>query len=498
MLSFHHPSFRSHYPIDCYIKSNHDLFPHALYPPEPHRKFPVPAMQTSVLSLESISEPFIPSDLSTNSIAPFDNSKSPVALLMTQKRTQSLQLRSVPYSQAATNPISNFDWEYALLEHALRKDRSSSSVPKIMEEQPQKCSSPLLEPEFYFGDILGDDAIPPQPLVNICKEEDKIQPDELDQVAEATNFASYEQKLPISDNNHLTHTGFSHQTHNSDTDLSTALASLVSSHVSSESISTKNLEHSNAKIAEVWESENNYQVSSKRRALGCDLERPAKYTRYTRDSEWVAEAQRTCDQNSELDPNRTSVTETVYSGFLRGERDHQNGLPVRDDDDLLGSFDPTMHSPVSDSSMTRPGVRSHPDLYENLTPDIREKVDRLRQKISAMPRRKLRESLAQGVSLKDIEPLMCLNRDELAGMLGVGVTTLKIFVHNTLQVPRWPARALKSQRVKVQKLVLKKIEAERKGDEEQAKRVQRDLTMMTQVQVRKKRSRRESRSGRSS
>jgi hypothetical protein len=88
------------------------------------------------------------------------------------------------------------------------------------------------------------------------------------------------------------------------------------------------------------------------------------------------------------------------------------------------------------------------DQYDDLSDDIKLRIDALREKISQMPRRKLRESLADKVTLTDIEPLMAVNRDDLATMLSLGVTTWKSFVHQELGISRWPARSLKSSAAK--------------------------------------------------
>ncbi len=109
-------------------------------------------------------------------------------------------------------------------------------------------------------------------------------------------------------------------------------------------------------------------------------------------------------------------------------------------------------------------ARPHPDLYENLSPDQQLRVDHLREKISKMPRRKLRESLARGVSIDEVEPLMSVNRDDLAEMLGLGVTTWKIFIHHTFGIPRWPARVFKSQDMREKSLKGRLREAEARGD----------------------------------
>lgn len=109
----------------------------------------------------------------------------------------------------------------------------------------------------------------------------------------------------------------------------------------------------------------------------------------------------------------------------------------------------TLHdedSPPSAMSMQKASGSYSPlkETFEFLSPDMQSKISALKSKIKAMPRRKLRESLAREVKLFEVEPLMVVNRDDLAGFLGLGVTTWKSFVHSELGVPRWPARALKS------------------------------------------------------
>lgn len=117
---------------------------------------------------------------------------------------------------------------------------------------------------------------------------------------------------------------------------------------------------------------------------------------------------------------------------------------------------------------------SHPDQYENLDAMTRMYVDALRDKIALMPRRKLREYLARHVSLEDVVPLMAVNRDELAGMLGLGVTTWKTFMHS-IGVSRWPARALKSHKVKEKKIVEKIEEARKMNEFDIVSKLERDL-----------------------
>lgn len=159
-----------------------------------------------------------------------------------------------------------------------------------------------------------------------------------------------------------------------------------------------------------------------------------------------------------------------------------------------GEMDTAINSPVSGSSITEgpldlsldAQISSHPDQYENLPPHIRNHVDRLREKISLMPRRKLRESLALVVTLEDVEPLMFVNRDELASMLGLGVTTWKTFMHS-LGVPRWPARALKSQQVKESKVLEKMEDAEKRGDMDGLGKLAKELSKLKNSHQHRKR-----------
>lgn len=103
-------------------------------------------------------------------------------------------------------------------------------------------------------------------------------------------------------------------------------------------------------------------------------------------------------------------------------------------------------SPSGAMAVSKPSGSYSPlkETFESLSPDMQSKIRELKSKIKAMTRRKLRESLARDVKLYEVEPLMVVNRDDLAGFLGLGVTTWKSFVHSELGVPRWPARALKS------------------------------------------------------
>lgn len=100
----------------------------------------------------------------------------------------------------------------------------------------------------------------------------------------------------------------------------------------------------------------------------------------------------------------------------------------------------------------------------DLGPSLQRAIGALRAKIETMPRRKLRESLARGVTIDEVIPLMSVNRDDLAGMLGLGVTTWKIFIHHTFGIPRWPARVLKSQEMRERSLQGRLREAEARGD----------------------------------
>lgn len=122
----------------------------------------------------------------------------------------------------------------------------------------------------------------------------------------------------------------------------------------------------------------------------------------------------------------------------------------------------SLHTSGYNESTTAP--LAHSELYNSLSPDMQQKVDHLREKIAKMPRRKLRKSLTKGVTIEEVMPLMSLNRDDLAEMLGLGVTTWKIFIHNTFGIPRWPARVLKSQELREKGLQNRLNDAELRGD----------------------------------
>ncbi len=156
-------------------------------------------------------------------------------------------------------------------------------------------------------------------------------------------------------------------------------------------------------------------------------------------------------------PTRPSGYGTSIGGMRTGGRAYtvMNGM------DMNRSG---MHGHFSDSGGPDMTTRTNTDLYENLSPELQMRVDHLREKIAKMPRRKLRESLAKGVTIDEVIPLMSVNRDDLAEMLGLGVTTWKIFIHNTFGIPRWPARVLKSQETREQSLRGRLRDAELRGD----------------------------------
>jgi len=114
------------------------------------------------------------------------------------------------------------------------------------------------------------------------------------------------------------------------------------------------------------------------------------------------------------------------------------------------------------NNMSMPRTTTGP--YENLSPELQLHVDALREKIDKMPRRKLRDSLRKNVTIEEVEPLMSINRDDLAEMLGIGVTTWKLFVHTSFDLPRWPARVLKSQQMQEKSAHVRLNDAKLRGD----------------------------------
>lgn len=333
--------------------------------------------------------------------------------------------------------LSSFELEYAMLENVLRKDDTVGACSRnvAVEREQKNCAPALLEPEFYFADILGDNGIPPHSLCNMMENGDLISDDGVPlQLRDDAREEICEDSDKI------------------ETELSSALASIVESQ----------------------------QAARAERDGGCynEPENSGSTKGIDMDKESMDNGIEEMEGQEQDKLCRYDITKE-YRSFLGLTESKKESV----EEEVIGRG---ANSPSSDISMSGGGVRSHPDVYENLSTDMRTKVDNLRDKIAMMPRRKLRESLAQGVTIEDVEPLMCLNRDELAGMLGLGVTTWKMFLHNTLGVPRWPARALKSQKVKEDKVIEKKKEAVRRGDHEQAYRLERELSKLKQSHLRRR------------
>jgi hypothetical protein len=142
-------------------------------------------------------------------------------------------------------------------------------------------------------------------------------------------------------------------------------------------------------------------------------------------------------------------------GAVGGPFRGRSGLPGADASPGLGLTSPPCPAPgavrrpparldQAESRAAAPALLAVPARYGELPADVQAKIQALSGKISRMPRRKLRECLANEVTLQEVEPLMVVNRDDLATMLSLGVTTWKSFVHQELGVARWPARGLKS------------------------------------------------------
>lgn len=376
--------------------------------------------------------------------------------------------------------LSSFDLEYALLEQALRKDGSvpvGSTSAAIHPRLGKKAPHSLLEPEFYFSDILGDNGVPPQPLsIKVGDNDDEPATFQTLVVSDGTGIQEQEELVKhrkCSTNASL------------DPDLSQALDNLAGSSVSQDFRNSESALTSFKRCPMTFSNVTRYHE----RADGSKLRRNNSSSRNSSLANGHPFALRNLQNYRTLEgiskqKHGPSKARHVMTHGENGKNRTVGNSFIGNQIDI--GCHKTVHSPISDSSMSGIGIATHPDLYENLSPVTREKVDSLQGKISVMPRRKLRESLAKGVSLDDVEPLMCINRDELAGMLGLGVTTWKMFVHHTLGIPRWPARALKSQKVKEKKLLQKKHDAERRGEFEVAEKVERELFRMTQAHMKRR------------
>ncbi len=154
--------------------------------------------------------------------------------------------------------------------------------------------------------------------------------------------------------------------------------------------------------------------------------------------------------------------EPDFKSVVRAQKSHQNSMQPK-----LQGGSQNGARPILD--------RIKEDRWGELPKEIRFHVENLRKKVARMPRRKLRGCLARDVTLEEIEPLMIVNRDDLATMLSLGVTTWKSFVHNELGVSRWPARMLKSTWNKIRDARDRLAVAIREGREEESKCIREDL-----------------------
>jgi hypothetical protein len=165
------------------------------------------------------------------------------------------------------------------------------------------------------------------------------------------------------------------------------------------------------------------------------------------------------------------------------------GCEARTDDTDIGAAVEGDGEADGPTEKTFPGLgdngwSSVRDQYDELPLDIRRLIDRLRARISKMPRRKLRECLASAVTLDEIEPLMGVNRDDLATMLSLGVTTWKSFVHQELGVSRWPARSLKSALAKRRDAMARLAAAEQDGREDDVAGLRTELARLDRARER--------------
>lgn len=401
------------------------------------------------------------SELNVGSLFTVQNlKKSQAPVLLSGSPKSGAVVRSAPPKgpslvggfEQESSSLSSFDLEYILLEQALKKDGNNAAPAEPQIPTERKPIHNILEPEFYFSDILGDNGIPPHSL-------------ETGQGG-LYNSADVPNDKSLLEGNHM----------QMDADFSNALAGLVGSDVSAEFSE----DIGSARLKDQF-------ISRAAHRDGLDAAHERLYGRSIAGSSFHGNVKAFRDLKN-ISVGRIGKHRKRYakdSILNHCEKDQFTLLKTADCED-----EPKVQSPLSNSSVSggcnNIGIGSHPDLYENLSGDIREKVDRLQGIISAMPRRKLRESLAQGVSIDDVEPLMCVNRDELAAMLGLGVTTWKMFVHHTLGIPRWPARALKSQKVKETKLIQKIHEAEQREEYDVADRLRRELHKLIQTHLRRR------------
>lgn len=377
-----------------------------------------------------------------------------------------------------TTSMAIFDQEMALLDQVLRKDgRTSgpSSSCTVQARSETKSMPSLLEPELCFSDILGDNGTPPQLLTIKSGDHDEEPP--IFQCM-AMNRSSKDAQ----ENEKLAKPRFPSQGSILDLDVSRALVSIgyadsrEAREVEGGQQAMTNRQVTFSNVTREQENEDTHTLSKNSGSSKNSILSPAN-------SFGLVDLQKV----AALNPN--AKEKTRYSE-IRDFRTHgSDRLETETENPLLiarqqVTFNDGAYSPISDSSMS--GAGTHPDLYENLGLLERKLVDKLKGKISFMPRRKLRESLAKYVSIEEVEPLMSVNRDELAGMLGLGVTTWKMFVHHTLGIPRWPARALKSQKVKEKKLLQKKAEAEARGEYVVAERVEKELARLKQAHMRRR------------
>ncbi|KAI0566828.1 hypothetical protein FGB62_5g263 [Gracilaria domingensis] len=353
--------------------------------------------------------------------------------------------------------------QYALLEQVLRKDDSngpSSATAGKIERPSDPISSPLID-EFYFTDIMADAPSTSQNVLQTSlKTPERLYPHETEVPQKHISIAE-----PSIDLRSLDSAAAA-------TDLSSGLESLCASNEPETTSRGEQQGQQQAKILGVFGVRKNGEH---------DAEYPV-HSEAIRQFRAMFPFNTTPVSRHVLNTGRDTGNEE--DGEKNDEESSDGGIFSEEYQDSAELRD---LSPSSNISMTCPRIGSHPDLYENLSADMQARIDAMARKIANMPRRKLRESLAEGVTIEDVEPLMIVNRDELAGMLGLGVTTWKMFVHNSLGVPRWPARALKSQTMKEKKLLQSLREAEGRGDHDSIIRIKKEHSRVVQNHLKRRR-----------
>lgn len=84
-----------------------------------------------------------------------------------------------------------------------------------------------------------------------------------------------------------------------------------------------------------------------------------------------------------------------------------------------------------------------PEMPKNVSTQTRLSILGIRNKVQKIKRSKLLQGLAAAVKIDEVLPLLGLNRDNVARLVGVSTTTWKGFAHKKLGIKRWPGRTFR-------------------------------------------------------